>query len=161
MVFSRKNKKIQRGDELNSTVTNGFTLIELLVVIAIIGILSTTIMTSLNTARFKARDARRLSDIHQLQLALEMYYDSRGRYPADLADLAPAYIGATPIDPDGINFYQYCITLNGANYHLGTRETGLEMPDNGALIGDMDIENDGCMGGTSFSGEDPVYDIGP
>ena len=139
----------------------GFTLIELLVVIAIIGILATTVMTSLNTARFKARDARRLSDIYQIRLGLQMYYDSRGRYPADLVDLAPTYIGAAPIDPDGPSAYQYCVTLNGANYHLGTRPEGLEMPDNGALIGYADIENDGCMGGTTFSGEDPVYDVKP
>jgi len=145
----------------NNTKQTGFTLIELLVVIAIIGILATTVMTSLNTARFKARDARRLSDVHQIQLALQMYYDSRGRYPADLSDLVPTYLGATPVDPDGASAYQYCITLNGSNYHLGTREIGLEMLDNGALIGDADVENDGCLGGTSFSGEDPVYDVRP
>jgi len=145
----------------NNTKQNGFTLIELLVVIAIIGILATTVMTSLNTARFKARDARRLSDIHQLQIALQMQYDTRGRYPSSLSDLVPTYIGASPVDPDGVSEYQYCVTLNGSNYHLGTREAGLEMPDNGALIGDADIENDACIGGNSFSGEDPVYDVKP
>ncbi len=139
----------------------GFTLIELLVVIAIIGILATTVMTSLNMARFKARDVRRLSDIRQLQLALQMYYDSFGHYPTNPDDLVPTYIAAKPIDPDGINEYQYCITLSSLNYHLGTSEIGLEMEDSSALIGDADIENDGCMGGTSFSGEDPVYDVTP
>lgn len=59
----------------------GFTLIELLVVIAIIGILSSVVLASLNTARAKARDAKRLSDMHQMQIALEFYYDSFGRYP--------------------------------------------------------------------------------
>lgn len=59
----------------------GFTLIELLVVIAIIGILSSVVLASLNTARTKARDAKRLSDMRQMQLALEFYYDSFGRYP--------------------------------------------------------------------------------
>ena len=44
----------------------GFTLIELLVVIAIIGLLSTMAVVSLNSARAKARDAKRLSDVRQM-----------------------------------------------------------------------------------------------
>ena len=51
----------------------GFTLIELLVVIAIIGILSSVVLVSLNTARAKARDVKSLSDMHQMQIALEFY----------------------------------------------------------------------------------------
>lgn len=59
----------------------GFTLIELLIVIAIIGLLSSVVFASLNSARKKARDARRLSDINQVQIALEMYYDKNNAYP--------------------------------------------------------------------------------
>jgi len=61
--------------------TEGFTLIELLVVIAIIGILSSVVLASLKTSRAKARDVKRLSDMHQMQIALEFYYDSFGIYP--------------------------------------------------------------------------------
>lgn len=80
----------------------GFTLIELLVVIAIIGILSSVVLASLNGARKKGRDARRISDLKQIQLALEMYYDSNSsEYPDTLSLLAPTYISQVPTDPSG------------------------------------------------------------
>lgn len=60
--------------------SKGFTLIELLVVIAIISLLSSVVLASLNSARAKARDAKRMSDLHNIQLALEMYYDKYGTY---------------------------------------------------------------------------------
>lgn len=65
----------------------GFTLIELLVVIAIIALLSTLSVVALNSARVKARDARRVSDIKQIRTALEMYFDAKLEYPASKAEL--------------------------------------------------------------------------
>jgi prepilin-type N-terminal cleavage/methylation domain-containing protein len=66
----------------------GFTLIELLVVIAIIGILSSVVLASLGTARQKARDATRISDIKNVQLGLELYYDGRQAYPGNTSAAA-------------------------------------------------------------------------
>lgn len=60
----------------------GFTLIELLVVIAIIGLLSTLAVVSLNNARQKSRDAKRVSDIKTIQTALELRYVDAEGYPA-------------------------------------------------------------------------------
>ena len=51
-------------------------------VIAIIGILSSLLLASLAIAREKARDARRISDIGQLKLALELYFDVNQSYPS-------------------------------------------------------------------------------
>lgn len=62
-------------------LSKGFTLIELLVVIAIIGVLASTVLASVNSARIKARDARRRADLKQISLALELYYDTYGVYP--------------------------------------------------------------------------------
>jgi type II secretion system protein G len=60
----------------------GFTLIELLVVMAIIGLLSSIALASLNTARAKARDARRAADLAEVRKALELYYHDHEEYPA-------------------------------------------------------------------------------
>ena len=110
--------------------SRGFTLIELLVVIAIIGLLSSVVLASLNGARLKGRNARRLADLRQLQTALEMYYDTQSptTYPvqtgglvtATLSGLTPTYIGALPTDPsrtnDATGGYQYC--SDGQQYML-------------------------------------------
>lgn len=59
----------------------GFTLIELLVVVAIIGLLAAIAVVALNNSRAKARDARRLADVRQMQTALELYYLDNSKYP--------------------------------------------------------------------------------
>ncbi len=88
----------------------GFTLIELLVVIAIIGILSTTVLVFLGGVRAKARDAKRQSDIAQIQLALELDYSDDEKYsqytPAEWVNAqipknTGAYLKPVPTDPSG------------------------------------------------------------
>jgi len=81
----------------------GFTLIELLVVIAIIGLLSTMAVVSLNSARGKARDAQRLSDVKQLSTVIEMAAASQGTYDV----LSACEVGDLTTD---------CGTLEGNNF---------------------------------------------
>ena len=142
----------------------GFTLIELLVVIAIIGILSSVVLASLNSARAKSRDAKRLSDIKSLQLALELYFDQEKTYPIGLGVnyLVPDYIGQEPKDPLGVdNYYKYEVCGGGDSYHLGA---SLEQ-ESSALDADADkvwecsadiaSDNTGCAGDT----ERHCYDV--
>lgn len=64
---------------------SGFTLIELMVVISIVTFIASLLLVSIKDARLKARDARRLSDMHQIQNALELYAQDFGNYPSSNA----------------------------------------------------------------------------
>lgn len=85
----------------------GFTLIELLVVITIIGILASVVLSSLNSARANARDAKRASEMRQFQAALELFRNNHGSYPCSTRNVAwaanrislldgSAQLGSTP-----------------------------------------------------------------
>jgi type II secretion system protein G len=83
----------------------GFTLIELLIVIAIIGILSTVLMVNFIGIRERARDARRKSDLRQIQQALELYKADVGDYPGTIScggqiiNGSTVYMTKVPADP--------------------------------------------------------------
>ncbi len=110
------------------TTKRGFTLVELLVVIAIIGVLSSIVVSSIGSARQKARDVRRISDMKQLDIALNFFFDDNRRYPSNADDgvsnlgeiigddngpieqALAQYLTAIPKDPlyDGVTyFYSY------------------------------------------------------
>ncbi len=59
----------------------GFTLVELMVVIAIMGLLSSIVLASLNTAKNQSNNAKRAADLLSMRTALELYYNSNNTYP--------------------------------------------------------------------------------
>ena len=94
----------------------GFTLIELLVVIAIIGILSSVVLASLNTARTKGADAAVKSNLNNMRSQAELFYgnntDSYGVAFAEAACAATA--GTLFADPNIIKAINAAISAAGA-----------------------------------------------
>ena len=120
----------------------GFTLVELLVVVAIIGLLVGIIVPNLSDARASGRDARRVSDIKNIQLSLALYYNDNLHYPCSLGgtgtigscspDFYPTYMATVPKDPKTNSDYIYssqqttsatdnlnCNNKSVVYYHLG------------------------------------------
>jgi len=148
----------------------GFTLIELLVVVAIIGMLSSVVLASLNTARSSARDSKRFTDLRQIATALELYYQDEGHYPIQtlyrgttpgcyqtsanptgptIPGLTSDYISSIPEDPRWVpnNYcYLYASNSTGSGYKLlayNTVEGGI------VPITDPKSRYFGCVGATA------------
>jgi len=114
----------------------GFTLVELMVVIAIIAILTGIIITGLVSSKGKSRDAKRASDLSQIQLAIEQYFDRCDQYPASPLSTSAStgcptnnnvqitlgsFISVIPTDPLGASS-----PLKSANYGYVTNTTNTD-----------------------------------
>ena len=93
------------------TLTRAFTLIELMVVIAIIGILTAIIMANFLTAESKARDAKRISDLAQIQLAITGFFERCGYYPAPAGGEGLTTTLGGPTCPPGVTLGTFISTL--------------------------------------------------
>ncbi len=101
----------------------GFTLIELTISIAIIGILSTIIIVSLNSARQKSRDAKRVRNIEEIRTAIELYIAGHGNAP-DLGDSNCSVVD----NNDPYIYYSSCHTndFNGTSHPWSDFESQIQ-----------------------------------
>ncbi|MCK4918451.1 MAG: type II secretion system protein [Candidatus Pacebacteria bacterium] len=149
-------EKINKNDKKNRFLT-GFTLTELLVAIAIIGIMSSVVLTSMSGARERAKDGRRISDIKQIHLALELYYDVNSSYPSEVYGGELVDFLKISDDPDG-GEYEYW--SDGQNFHLGAvlQQSNKLLDEDDDAISDFYGASTDC--GTS-AGVDMCYDVTP
>lgn len=124
------------SNTFKKTGFRGFTLIELLVVIAIIGLLSTIIAAPIQSARKKARDAKKIAELKSTQLALEQYAESNSaQYPKMLSTLSPQFMpvlsgfaaSTTSTARDAFTYVYYNASSTGSaldnifSYHMGAK----------------------------------------
>ncbi|HNX11142.1 MAG TPA: FISUMP domain-containing protein [bacterium] len=115
--------------------SKAFTLVELLVVIAIIGLLASISIIALNSARAKARDAKRVADVKQISTAIELFFNTEGRYPTEAeyeagtiatgSTVFLARIPSPPLPNDGdclagtSTYYGYRVKPDGSGFSVG------------------------------------------
>lgn len=104
----------------------GFTLVELLVVMTIIMVITIVGMVNYGNANKKSRDAKRKSDLESVRVALEMYRQDNGNYPADEDILVSSeYIKELPEDPQSPT-KSYVYVISDYEYTLSAT---LEIPE--------------------------------
>lgn len=119
---------------------DGFTLMEILIVIVILGIVMTLGAGAYARSQLRSRDNRRKSDLKNISIALEAYYNDKGQYPNEGANgeicddenncawnvvfddaNGTVYMVKIPSDPRGGQYYRYDVGGGNRTYQLYAR----------------------------------------
>lgn len=140
---------------------------ELLTVIVIIALLSAIVIPRLNGTQVKARDVERITDIKNLQIALERYFNKNSVYPSSMTNscagwslemqdlMAEGFISSLPTDPKNDEDDGYCYQYqSGRACDGGSGTTGyvvLFKPENFDTFGGVTGGESGVL---DWSGSD-------
>ena len=120
---------------LHAKRRRGFTLIELLIVVVIIGILASIAVSSFRTVKQKSYVSVLKSDLRNLAVAQEMYFEANRSYSSVLADIrfnptrgVNLVLTATPTGWEAI------ATHNGADPRVCSMFYGTVVPTGPATI---------------------------
>lgn len=151
----------------------GFTLIEMLIVVAIIAVLASVVLIGVGPVQRQGRDARRVSDLRQVQNGLELYFNRCGFYPGTTncaSGVAGTYnsvaawntfkgiltgsgLGITNVPDDPTNSGNFYYRYASAGTPPNTYVLGAQLEDTNSASLRTDI--DGTVSGISCV--DPVY----
>ena len=117
-----------------------FTLVELMIVITLMGIFSAVVVNSLQTARSKSRDSKRVEDLRSVRAAFETYFN----YNTNTVNWSDGLIAATdlvnsgllttiPSDPQS-PLKGYVICANGSKYLMSASLSNPGMKPIGAAL---------------------------
>lgn len=95
---------------------NGITLMEVLIIGAIVGIMGILASVALDTARERARDAKRFADISRVQATLELYFNDFNTYPVEDEPIALGQINTAELCADG--FSAACTASGDASVYM-------------------------------------------
>ncbi len=154
---------------------SGFSLIELLVVIAIIGVLGSIVLSAVNGARTKARDAKRKAEISSIGrlITASCYLPTNGAGEYDIVDLVDElvatnpqyakYLSQIPKDPSvsdsaPISNYNYIVDTNSKcavyanleNENEAITLQNISSPTAGGGTGVLNSSTEGPNGSTKY-----------
>ena len=145
---------------------NGFTVMELMVVIFIIGAISSIILVGVNKSKISSRDAKRVADLTDVSLNLELYFAKFNKYPSSVDGdcvftnsflpggclevlVTNGFMAELPSNPDTTKQYYYdnwCRVPSGTNSKKFRMWTNGELNHNGLA---QNWWNDQIIGATT------------
>lgn len=131
MFFCAKHFYIFYKKEMKKLL-KWFTLVEILIVIVIIGILIWALVPRMQSAQWRARDVARKNDLSQLQAAILVSYQDKGRWPkvdsgyaewlnisSIESEILAAWMNGVPQDPLSSNIVSWLWSYTASEWQYG------------------------------------------